>query len=432
MSARALAAQVLQQVIYDGESLTEALQAPAIAALSPSDKAFLRDICFGSLRWHERLSAILTVLVSKPLKAADKDVECLLRAGLYQLVYQRTPEHAAVNETVKAVKKLRKQWAEKLVNGVLRTFLREREAVLAKADQQDTAQWCLPAWLLKQVRKAWPQQWQNVVKASNTHAPMTLRVNQRQHATEAYRQQLQALGLEAETVAAVPSALNLQQAVGVEQLPGFAQGAVSVQDAAAQLAAVLLDCQAEMRVLDACAAPGGKTGHLLEQTADLQVVALDSSAARLQRVKDNLQRLQVSAQIVAADAGDAASWWDGQAFDRILLDAPCSATGVIRRHPDIKVLRRASDIRALQQEQARLLRHLWRLLKPGGKLLYATCSILPEENSQQIAAFVAEEPTAIHQPLSTDWGHTLAYGRQILPGEAGMDGFYYALLVKAL
>ena len=193
MSARALAAQVLQQVIYDGESLTEALQAPAIAALSPSDKAFLRDICFGSLRWHERLSAILTVLVSKPLKAADKDVECLLRAGLYQLVYQRTPEHAAVNETVKAVKKLRKQWAEKLVNGVLRTFLREREAVLAKADQQDTAQWGLPAWLLKQVRKAWPQQWQNVVKASNTHAPMTLRVNQRQHATEAYRQQLQAL-----------------------------------------------------------------------------------------------------------------------------------------------------------------------------------------------------------------------------------------------
>ena len=335
-----------------------------------------------------------------------------------------------MNETVKAVKKLGKGWAEKLVNGVLRRFLREREALLSAADQQETALYAFPAWLLARVQRAWPADWQSIVQASNTHAAMTLRVNQRQYTAAAYQAQLTAQGVAADTVECVASALNLHKAVGVELLPGFAQGAVSVQDAAAQLAALLLDCQPGMRVLDACAAPGGKTGHLLEHTAELQLTALDSSASRLLRVTENLQRLQLNAHTVAADAGDVASWWDGQAFERILLDAPCSATGVIRRHPDIKVLRRDSDIAALQQEQARLLRALWQTLKPGGYLLYATCSILPEENSQQIAAFVAEYPDAQVLPLGDSWGHAMAFGRQILPGDAGMDGFYYALLRK--
>lgn len=430
MSTRATAARVLQQVIYEGDSLTEVLQQPLAQAIAAAEQPLLRDLCFGSLRWHERLSAVLKQLVTKPLKPADKDVECLLRVGLYQLIYQRTPDHAAVNETVKAVKKLGKGWAEKLVNGVLRRFLREREALLSAADQQETALYAFPAWLLARVQRAWPADWQNIVQASNTHAAMTLRVNQRLYTAAAYQAQLTAQGVAADTVECVASALNLHKAVGVELLPGFAQGAVSVQDAAAQLAALLLDCQPGMRVLDACAAPGGKTGHLLEHTAELQLTALDSSASRLLRVTENLQRLQLNAHTVAADAGDVASWWDGQAFERILLDAPCSATGVIRRHPDIKVLRRDSDIAALQQEQARLLRALWQTLKPGGHLLYATCSILPEENSQQIAAFVVEYPDAQVLPLGGSWGHAMAFGRQILPGDAGMDGFYYALLRK--
>ena len=430
LSTRATAARVLQQVIYEGDSLTEVLQQPLAQAIAAAEQPLLRDLCFGSLRWHERLSAVLKQLVTKPLKPADKDVECLLRVGLYQLIYQRTPDHAAVNETVKAVKKLGKGWAEKLVNGVLRRFLREREALLSAADQQETALYAFPAWLLARVQRAWPADWQSIVQASNTHAAMTLRVNQRLYTAAAYQAQLTAQGVAADTVECVASALNLHKAVGVELLPGFAQGAVSVQDAAAQLAALLLDCQPGMRVLDACAAPGGKTGHLLEHTAELQLTALDSSASRLLRVTENLQRLQLNAHTVAADAGDVASWWDGQAFERILLDAPCSATGVIRRHPDIKVLRRDSDITALQQEQARLLRALWQTLKSGGYLLYATCSILPEENSQQIAAFVAEYADAQVLPLGDSWGHAVAFGRQILPGDAGMDGFYYALLRK--
>lgn len=431
MSVRAVAARVLQQVIYGGESLTEALQQPAVQQVVPQDQALLRDLCFGSLRWHERISAILAQLLSKPMKAADKDVECLLRIGLYQLIYQRTPDHAAVNETVKAVKKLRKQWAEKLVNGVLRSFLREQESVLARIDQQDTARYAVPAWLLARIRAAWPDEWQNVLTASNAHAPMTLRVNQQHGTTAAYLAELRAVGIEAETLAAVPTALMLHKAVGVEQLPRFAEGAVSVQDAAAQLAALLLPCEAGMRVLDACAAPGGKTAHLLETTPHLQLMALDSSAARLQRVHENLQRLNLTATVVAADAGDVGQWWDGKAFDRILLDAPCSATGVMRRHPDIKVLRRDTDIAALQQEQARLLQALWATLKPGGLLLYATCSILPDENAHQIARFLAQQADAECIALSGEWGRTVSVGRQILPSDAGMDGFYYALLRKS-
>lgn len=432
MSTRAVAAHVLQQVIYGGDSLTDALQQPLVQAVPVVEQGLLRDICFGVLRWHERLTAVLGQLLDKPLKAADKDVECLLRVGLYQIVYQRTPDHAAVNESVKAVKKLRKVWAEKLVNGVLRRFLREREHLLVVADEQETARYAFPAWLLKRIRVAWPNDWERIVQASNAHAPMTLRVNARQHAAEAYRVLLEKAGLDAEPVPGVASALQLGKPVVVDRLPDFAQGAVSVQDAAAQRSAFLLECQPGMRVLDACAAPGGKTGHLLEYAPDLQVTALDSSDKRLQRVTENLQRLGLSANIVAADAGETSAWWDGQPFERILLDAPCSATGVIRRHPDIKVLRRDTDIAALQQEQARLLSRLWAIVKPGGRLLYATCSILPEENQQQVVAFLANHADAMHVPIEGEWGFPTPVGRQILPGEKGMDGFYYALLEKRI
>jgi 16S rRNA (cytosine967-C5)-methyltransferase len=431
VSARATAALCLQRVIYEGESLTEVLQDRSIAALNQQDQALLRDMCFGTLRWHERLSAILKKLVKKALKATDKDVECLLRIGLYQLIYQRKPDHAAVNETVKATKKLKKDWAGKLVNGVLRTFIREQADLLVQADCAVTARYAFPDWLLKRIQTAWADDWADILSASNTHAPMTLRVNQRLQTTAAYQALLQEAGIAADLVGVVDSALILQSPVGVEQLPGFFSGTVSVQDAAAQLAAQLLDCQAGMRVLDACAAPGGKTSHLLERTDGLHLMAIDESESRLKRVTENLTRLHLHAELMAGDAGDTATWWDGQLFDRILLDAPCSATGVIRRHPDIKVLRRDSDIAELQQEQAQLLNNLWHTLRPGGLLLYATCSILPEENSRQVEAFLAAHPDATLAPMSAGWGREQPAGRQLLPGEHAMDGFYYALLRKA-
>lgn len=433
MSTRTTAARFLQRVIYGGESLTEVLQNYACSGLPPKDQALLRDMCFGSLRWHERLSAILDVLLTKPLKKADKDVECLLRIGLYQLIYQRTPDHAAVNETVKATKKLKKAWAGSLINGVLRGFLRRQEEILAEADRLPAARHAYPKWLLRHLQQAWPQQWEAIIDASNTHAPMTLRVNHQQQTTAAYWQALRDNGLMADEIVGVDSALQLQQAVAVDQLPGFADGHVSVQDASAQLSAQLLDCQADMRVLDACAAPGGKTCHVLERTPEVRLTAIDSSATRMQRVEENLQRLHLKTRrLVTADAADTASWWNEKKFERILLDAPCSATGVIRRHPDIKVLRRKTDIEVLQQQQARLLRQLWPTLKRGGRLLYVTCSILPEENVQQVEAFLAEQEDAIAVPIVAEWGHELAVGRQILPGEQGMDGFYYALLEKAV
>ncbi|MBU0654370.1 MAG: 16S rRNA (cytosine(967)-C(5))-methyltransferase RsmB [Gammaproteobacteria bacterium] len=430
MSARAIAARLLQRVIYGGDSLTEVLQGYTANNLPSQEQALLRDLCFGTLRWHERLTGIIDELLTKPLKKADKDVECLLRVGLYQLIYQRTPDHAAVNETVKAAKKLKKQWAGNLINGVLRSFLRSQNDILARVEARPSAHYVFPEWLMSRIQSAWPDDWESILQASNSRPPMTLRVNQRIQTTAAYWQLLRASAIPADPVAGVGSALNLQAPIGVEQLPAFAEGAVSVQDAAAQLAAGLLDCQPGMRVLDACAAPGGKTCHLLEMTDDLQLLAIDNSDARLQRVHENLRRLHLHAKILAADAGEPLSWWDGQAFDRILLDAPCSATGVIRRHPDIKVLRREGDIASLQQEQARLLRALWQTLQPGGKLLYATCSILPDENIRQVEGFLQEQNDAVHLPITAEWGRALPIGRQILPGSEGMDGFYYALLEK--
>lgn len=430
MNSRAIAARALQRVTYQGESLTDVLQHKSIVQLTAKDQAWVRNVCFGCLRWHGRLGALLGRMLTKPLKKADKDIECLLRIGLYQLIYQRTPDHAAVNETVAASRKMKKAWAGGLINGVLRSFLRDREGLLADLDQRETARYSFPPWLSDQIKQDWPDQWENILTASNVQAAMTLRVNQQKLSTGDYLEKLLSHGLKAETVSGVPSALMLEQAVPVIELPGFSEGWVSVQDAAAQLAAFLLSCESGQRVLDACAAPGGKTCHLLEQYSGLALTALDSSAKRLGQVHENLTRLQLSAKVIAADAADTASWWDGQLFDRILLDAPCSATGVIRRHPDIKLLRKAGDIPQLQQEQQVLLNKLWEVLKPGGLLLYATCSVLSGENNRQIEGFIRQHADAEVKPVVADRGQGLSMGRQILPGDAGMDGFYYALLEK--
>ena len=430
MKLRAIAARALQRVTYQGESLTEVFQHSTLQSLSVRDQAWVRHVCFGAVRWHGRLGAVLRELLDKPIKTADKDIECLLRLGLYQIIYQRTPDHAAVSETVDASRALKKAWAGSLVNGVLRRFLREQAAVLAKVDQIESAQYSFPTWLADRIKQAWPQDWQAIMQASNEHPPLSLRVNGLLATREQYLERLKQQQIQAEPIATTEFGIHLPEALAVTELPDFAQGSVSVQDAAAQQAAVLLAPQAKMRVLDACAAPGGKTCHLLERYPQIELVALDNSAKRIKQVYENLTRLNLAATVKVADAVDLAAWWDGQAFERILLDAPCSATGVIRRHPDIKLLRKKTDIATQQQQQAALLQALWQVLKQGGLLLYATCSILPEENNLQIEQFLKTQPDARAKAIKATWGRELSVGRQILPGEQGMDGFYYALLEK--
>lgn len=430
MNTRAIAARALQRVSYQGESLTEVLQHSNIQNLPARDQAWVRHVCFGAVRWHGRLGAILRELLDKSIKASDKDIECLLRLGLYQIIYQRTPDHAAVSETVQAAKALKKAWAGSLVNGVLRRFLREQESILAKADQVESAQYSFPTWLADRLKQAWPEDWQAIMHASNEHPPLSLRVNALVMSREQYLERLQQSEIVAEPWLQTEMGIYLPEAFTVTELPDFAQGAFSVQDAAAQQAAPLLTCHTNMRVLDACAAPGGKTCHLLERYPGIDLWALDNSAKRTQQVYENLTRLNLKAQVKVADAGDLDTWWNGRGFDRILLDAPCSATGVIRRHPDIKLLRKKTDIATLQQQQAKLLKALWQVLKPGGQMLYVTCSILPEENNLQIEQFLQTESDVQVKQIEANWGRALSVGRQILPGEQGMDGFYYALLEK--
>lgn len=430
MNTRAIAARALQRVTYQGESLTEVLLHSSIQNLSVRDQAWVRNVCFGAVRWHGRLGAILRELLDKPVKGADKDIECLLRLGLYQIIYQRTPDHAAVSETVQAAKALKKAWAGSFVNGVLRRFIREQESVLAKADLVESAQYSFPTWLADHLKAAWPEDWQAIMRASNEHPPLSLRVNAQFTTREDYLARLQQQNIAAELLKNSSAGIYLPEALAVTDLPDFAHGSVSVQDEAAQQAAELLACQAGMKVLDACAAPGGKTCHLLELYPQIDLLALDNSAKRTQQVYENLTRLKLQAAVKVADAAKLDAWWDGEYFDRVLLDAPCSATGVIRRHPDIKLLRKKADIATLQQEQAQLLQALWTVLKPGGLLLYATCSILPEENNLQVERFLQNQSDAQVKAIPAAWGRALSIGRQILPGEQGMDGFYYALLEK--
>lgn len=421
---RATAAILLQRVIYDGASLSQ--------LLSDNDDSIdplVKDLCFGTLRWHEQLSALLGQLLTKSLRAKDKDIECLLRVGLYQVLYQNTPEYAAVNETVAAVKGLRKAWAVKFVNGVLRTFLRRKASMLHEIKGIETAQYAFPSWLIDAIRSAWPDQWESVLEQSNLRAPMTLRVNVSQKSREACQEALNAEDIGSTPHPLIESALILDKPMSVFELPGFNEGYVSVQDAAAQIAASLMKCEPGMRVLDACAAPGGKTGHILETTKGLDLVAIDNTETRLIRIGENLERLGLEANILLADANEPGEWAE-PGFDRILLDAPCSATGVIRRHPDIKVLRWEEDIEQLQEQQRSILRTMWRLLNKGGRLVYATCSILPAENEEIIAAFLEMTPDAEIKSIDGRWGLAQQYGRQVLPGMDAMDGFYYAVLEK--
>lgn len=426
---RAVAVSVLTRVMQQGQSLSTLLP-HSFRSLPPERRALAQELCYGTLRWAPRLQAILTLLLDKQLKGKDSDVQALLLIGLYQLAYMEIPAHAAVSETVAVTALLNKGWAKGLVNAVLRRFQREKQPLEDEIEQDPVAASAHPAWLLALLQQAWPDEWQEVIDANNQRPPMSLRVNRRRLNREDYLTRLHTDGLAATSSPHAPDALILEKPVNVEQLPGFDLGDVSVQDSAAQLAALLVAPEAGMRVLDACAAPGGKTGHLLEICSDIELTALDIEGKRLKRVEENLQRLGYSAKLMTADASRN-EWWDGTPFDRILLDAPCSATGVIRRHPDIKLLRHPEDIPRLVLMQATILETLWPMLKPGGLLVYATCSILPEENNRQLANFLANHDDAREQPIEAKWGRFAGIGRQILPNQDRMDGFYYARIKKA-
>ncbi|MNS74072.1 Ribosomal RNA small subunit methyltransferase B [compost metagenome] len=430
MNPRLAAAKALAAVLNGKASLNSSLPTQ-LDKVEDRDRGFTQDLAFGTARWQPRLSALAAKLLQKPFKAADADVEALLLVGLYQLLYTRVPAHAAIGETVGCADKLKKPWAKALLNAVLRNAQRESETIFAELERDPVVRTAHPRWLQKSLKAFWPEQWEAICAANNAHPPMILRVNRRHHSRDAYLGLLTDAGIAATPCVYSRDGIVLEAAADVRSLPGFAEGWISVQDEAAQLAADLLDLAPGQRVLDACCAPGGKTCHILEAEPQLAgVVAVDLEAKRLVRVRENLERLKLSAELIAADGRDTQAWWDGKPFQRILLDAPCSATGVIRRHPDIKLTRQPDDIAALALLQGELLDAMWNTLEVGGILLYATCSTLPTENTEVIEAFLARTPGARELDLATTAGIKQPHGRQLLAQEGGHDGFYYAKLIK--
>jgi len=438
VSSRTVSVGVLLDVIKDGQSLTRALLNVSTAnKIDGKDLGLVKELCYGTLRWYYRLNAIAARVLNKPLKNKDQDIHILILLGLYQFEYLSIPPHAVLSQTVETAKKLKKDWAKGLVNALLREYQRKQQKIIEQLDHTSAAFYAHPDWLFDAYKAAWPEYWQAILEANNQRPPMCLRVNKHLTDRETYLQELSDNGHEAQSMAHTEDGIKLTLPVSEYKLPGFETGLVSVQDGAAQLAAKLLELESDFQVLDACAAPGGKTCHILESQQSIkQLIVLDIDKSRVAQITQNLSRLQLNnKQMIKLIVGDASDddkkWWDGTLFDRILLYAPCSATGVIRRHPDIKILRKAKDIDELVRRQASMLSVLWACLKPGGKLLYATCSILPEENHRQIIAFLQQHADAKEDIIAADWGHKTEVGRQILPGEEDMDGFFYARLIKA-
>ncbi|MDH3286187.1 MAG: 16S rRNA (cytosine(967)-C(5))-methyltransferase RsmB [Betaproteobacteria bacterium] len=389
------------------------------------DRSAIQDLAYGTLRFLGWLEAVLEALLQKPLR--DTRLRALLLVALYQLEHTRAAPHAVVDHAVRTCEVLGLASAKGLTNAVLRNFLRDRTALGARVQRLETARFCHPQWWIEKLRAQYPSHYAAALEADNLHPPLALRVNQRRVATETYLALLAQQGIRAEAIG--ETGVVLASPLPADRIPGLADGLVSVQDTAAQLAAPLLDLRDGMRVLDACAAPGGKTTHALE-LADVDLVALDSDERRLERVHANLARLGLNARVVCGDAAESGTWWDGKPFERVLADVPCSASGVARRHPDIKWLRRAADVAQFAQVQRHMLDALWQLLGRGGKLLYATCSVFLEENGEQVAHFVERHPDATRLTLpALDDDPRLPAGQLLQTPRH--DGFFYALLQKA-
>jgi 16S rRNA (cytosine967-C5)-methyltransferase len=433
---RADAARIVSEVIDRGRSLDELL---AETTDEGSARGLKRSLCYGTLRWHYRLAAVLKALTERPPEQLQPRLRALLEIGLQQLIAAETPPHAAVSETVSAARVLGFEKAAGFVNAILRRFQREQADILHAVDRDLALRTAHPRWIVEALRKERggnaPYE---VLDANNAHPPLWLRANRMRTDVATSIAALEAAGFQAERHPWAPDAILLSPPTDVRALPGFLEGSLSVQDAAAQLCVELLDPQPGERILDACAAPGGKACHVLERTAGkVELTALDTSASRLVRVQENLDRLGLQARLVTGDIAQAAAWWDGSPYDRVLLDVPCSATGVIRRHPDIKVLRRPRDVPTLARKQAELLVAAWALVKPGGRLLYTSCSFLATENEKVIKNFLQRNQgaTDLTPNLTSTWPARppdSGPGYQVLPGQAGMDGFYYACLGKPL
>ena len=423
VNARVSATRVLDVVLHRGRSLKATLAAALPSLADPRDRALVEAIVMCALRQRARFDEALAQWMARPLGERDHELRALLHAGFAQLE-MGLPAHAAVAASVDAARALGRAHQAGLVNAVLRRAQREG---LPQAGNE--AAW--PAWLAQRIRGDWPSEHEAIFAASAHEAPMWLRVNRRLHARDAYAGLLQDAGIVSHVVPSLADALRLDTALPVHELPGFDAGAASVQDGAAQAVADALAPPPGARVLDACAAPGGKSAHLAERDPSLRITALDVDARRVRRMQETFARLALDIDARTADALQAHAWWDGLPYDAILIDAPCSATGIVRRQPDILLHRREADIAALVHTQAQLLDAMWPLLAPGGVLLYATCSILRDENAGQVDAFLARTPDAMLAPLDASYGRDTGFGHQRLPGHEGMDGFFYARLSKA-
>ncbi|THB71401.1 MAG: 16S rRNA (cytosine(967)-C(5))-methyltransferase RsmB [Gammaproteobacteria bacterium] len=438
-NSRVVAAKIIASILNNHGSLSTLFSGNELHTLSPVDRAFSKELCFGVMRHYFQLENIADQLLKKPLREKDYDIYALLLIGTYQILHMRTADHAAVSETVNATKILKKKWATGLVNASLRNLLRNTSKMVSRANNSEEARYNFPQWLIESFKKSWPQDWEQIISASNQRAPMVLRINKRLTSIEEYGKLLEQEEIDSQPHPIATDGIVLSKPVPVTTLPGFDDGLVSVQDGAAQLTAELLKIEPEMRVLDCCAAPGGKTCHILERY-DIDLIAIELDPARADMIEENLERLGLGAQVITADACAKDEWWDSRKFERILLDTPCSGTGVIRRHPDIKVLRTQNEINQLQQLQIKLLDSMWELLADNGILIYATCSVLPQENSMLIKQWLKTRRDAKHIPIDASWGKPQEYGRQILPGDsanmddshsgAGMDGFFYAKICK--
>ncbi len=427
----AAAARAVAHIAFGGHSAEDALA----AFEQHAERSAIRAIALGTVRWHLRLMPALETLLARP-QGLGPQVLALLSAGAHQITYSRNPAHYTVDAAVDAARILKQERAAGLVNAVLRRFAREKDTLFARVDRDIAARTAHPRWLVERLASAWPEHLEAMLEANNAHPPMVLRVDTTRGSVADYLAELAVAQIPGRPVTWAPAAVVVEQPVPVSALPGFGEGRVSVQDSGAQLAAPLLTCEPGMRVLDACAAPGGKSGHLLELTPALgELVAVDIEARRIARVKENLDRQRRSATLKVADVRRPEAFWDGRPFERILLDAPCSSTGVIRRHPDIKLLRRATDIPALAATQLEILSACFRMLAPGGRLLYSTCSVLPEENEVVLADFLRAARRARVLPVSlaaeVPGALTRSIGVQLLPGTpAGTDGFHYACVEK--
>lgn len=431
--ARAFAALAVDAVLEKGRTLDLAFAEILGAELPARECSQIKALAFGALRWHHRHRVIIADLLERPLRSRDRVLESLLSVGLYEQIDSRQPDYASVSAAVDASRQLNRGRAAGLINAALRRFQRDRGELLSRALANEEGRYSHPGWLIDSVRGDWPERWQSTLTAALEQPPMWLRVNRNRTSREAYARRIEdACGVSGDLPGHYPDAVLPDRPIAIADLPGFADGDAHVQDAAAQLAATFLAPGPGMRVLDACAAPGGKTTHLFECAGGpLDLVAVDVDPARISRLEENLARSGASAEVVVADVTDTCSWADGRRFDRILVDAPCSSTGVIRRHPDIKFLRREEDVGALAGRQYALLESLWPLLEPGGRLLYATCSILRRENDQVVAEFLANHPDASEIALFVpDAVESSGPGRQLLPGAANTDGFYYALMER--